>query len=113
MNTLLPVCRTSKIANRRAFLEDSFCGFGAMALAALLHESPTRASESGPLAPRPPHFQAQANSVIFLFMAGGPSHLDLWDLKEGVPDNVQSVGIDLAIELEQLSFAVVTHGRKT
>ena len=81
MNTLLPVCRTSKIANRRAFLEDSFCGFGAMALAALLHESPTRASESGPLAPRPPRFQAQANSVIFLFMAGGPSHLETFDPK--------------------------------
>ena len=30
-----------------------------------------------------------------------------------LPDHVQSVGIDLAIELEQLSFAVVTHGRKT
>ena len=30
-----------------------------------------------------------------------------------LPDHVQTVGVDLAIELEQLSFAVVTHGRKT
>ena len=34
-----------------------------------------------PLAPRPPHFAAKAKSVIFLFMAGGPSQLELFDPK--------------------------------
>ena len=81
MNNLLPVSGTSRIADRRAFLADSFCGFGAMALTALLRQSAARATESGPLAPRPPHFQARANSVIFLFMAGGPSHLETFDPK--------------------------------
>ncbi|MEE3370305.1 MAG: DUF1501 domain-containing protein [Planctomycetota bacterium] len=81
MNNLLPVSRNSRIAERRAFLRDSFCGFGAMALTALLRQSAAGASESGPLAPRPPHFQARANSVIFLFMAGGPSHLETFDPK--------------------------------
>ena len=81
MNNLLPVSRTSRIAERRAFLTDTFCGFGAMALTALLRQSAAGASESGPLAPRPSHFQARANSVIFLFMAGGPSHLETFDPK--------------------------------
>ena len=81
MNNLLPVSGTSRIADRRAFLADSFCGFGAMALTALLRQSAAGATESGPLAPRPPHFQARANSVIFLFMAGGPSHLETFDPK--------------------------------
>ena len=34
-----------------------------------------------PLAPRPPHFAAKAKSCIFLFMEGGPSHIDLFDPK--------------------------------
>ena len=34
-----------------------------------------------PLAPKPPHFAGQAKNVIFLFMAGAPSHLELFDNK--------------------------------
>ena len=37
--------------------------------------------QANPLAPKPPHFAAKAKSVIFLFMAGGPSHLETFDPK--------------------------------
>ena len=33
----------------------------------------------------------KAKSVILIYLQGGPSHLDLWDPKEGVPDNVRSI----------------------
>src|SRR5271154_6896885 len=36
---------------------------------------------NNPLAPKPPHFPAKAKSVIFLFMYGGPSHVDTFDYK--------------------------------
>jgi hypothetical protein len=62
--------------NRREFMTDAFCGFGALALADML-----RAESSNPLAPKAPHMAARAKSVVFLFMAGGPSHLDTYDPK--------------------------------
>jgi hypothetical protein len=64
--------------SRREFFRDAFGGFGTVALAALLHEEQARAN---PLAARPPNHRASARSVIFLFMAGGPSHLDTFDPK--------------------------------
>src|SRR5690242_4345696 len=70
------------IPDRRAFLRDVFCGFGTLALASLLHEERARAASVNPLAPKPPYLpQAKAKSVIFLFMAGGPSHLETFDPK--------------------------------
>jgi len=64
---------------RRDFLRDSFCGFGSLALASLLQQEAVRAN---PLAPRSPHRpDPRAKAVIFLFMAGGPSHLETFDPK--------------------------------
>ncbi len=65
---------------RRRMLGDSFCGFGSLALAALLRQE-TLAETKSPLVPKPPHLTAKAKSVIFLFMAGGPSHLETFDPK--------------------------------
>src|SRR5262249_58279507 len=59
--------------SRREFLTDAFGGFGALALTSLFADD-VRADD--PLAPKKPHFEAKAKSVIFLFMAGGPSHID-------------------------------------
>jgi hypothetical protein len=60
----------------------SGAGFGALALSYLLRDHPLFAdAPHNPLAVRQPHFPAQAKSVIFLFMEGGPSHLDLFDPK--------------------------------
>jgi hypothetical protein len=75
--------------SRRDMLLRCGNGFGALALAALLNDSAygglaSAAPQSGPgdpLAPRPPHFSARATSVIFLYMDGGPSHLDTFDPK--------------------------------
>ncbi|MFY8199682.1 MAG: DUF1501 domain-containing protein, partial [Pirellula staleyi] len=65
---------------RRRMLGDSFCGFGSLALAAMLREK-TLAESKSPLAPKLAHLPAKAKSVIFLFMAGGPSHLETFDPK--------------------------------
>ena len=70
---------------RRDFLTKAGLGFGALALSALLADEARGDSPEidplHPLAPRPPHFGAKAKSCIFLFMEGGPSHLDLFDPK--------------------------------
>ena len=56
--------------SRRYWLQQSACGFGALALQGLLAES-SFAVASGPLAPRLSHFPATAKRVVFLFMHGG------------------------------------------
>jgi hypothetical protein len=79
---------------RRWFFLQCGVGLGSIALASLLKEgNPVRAagaapaaadlSPSGmnPLAPKQPHFAAKAKRVIYLFMAGAPSHLELFDNK--------------------------------
>ncbi len=69
--------------NRREFLCDAFCGFGSLAFADLLLRTDARAATvpANPLAPKMPDMPAKAKSVIFLFMAGGPSHLETFDPK--------------------------------
>ena len=59
--------------NRRAALTSFAGGFGMLGLAAMCAES--TAGEPAP------HFPAKAKNVIFLFMSGGPSHVDLFDPK--------------------------------
>jgi hypothetical protein len=66
---------------RREFIRDAFCGFGGLAFASLLQQENARAAAINPLAPKQPHYQAKAKSVIFLFMAGGPSHIETFDPK--------------------------------
>jgi hypothetical protein len=69
--------------NRREFVCDAFNGFGMMALASMIAREEARASTGNPLAPKPPQLpeKAKAKSVIFLFMAGGPSHIETFDPK--------------------------------
>src|SRR5579862_1479048 len=76
---------------RREFLWEAGAGFTGLALTALLAadgfagasasaaEGPARFNN--PLAPKKPHFPAKAKSVIFLYMYGGPSHIDTFDYK--------------------------------
>ena len=66
---------------RREFVRDACCGFGGLALASLLHEEQLRAGTESPLVSKPTHHPAKAKSVIFLFMAGGPSHIETFDPK--------------------------------
>ncbi|HYO84827.1 MAG TPA: DUF1501 domain-containing protein [Bryobacteraceae bacterium] len=67
-----------RIQARRSFLRNVAGGIGSLALADLLHGS---SSPVDPLAPRKPHFAGKAKSVIFIFMEGGPSQMDLFDPK--------------------------------
>lgn len=79
----------SQLVARRHFLHDCRIGLGAMALGELLRGDGLAAEASAaprdrrtdPLAPQPTHFPARAKHVIFLFMAGGPSQLELFDPK--------------------------------
>ena len=67
-------------ATRRDFLARAGCGFGALALGALMDQDGLLAQERA--APDGlPHHRPRAKSVIWLFMEGGPSHLDLFDPK--------------------------------
>ena len=65
-----------RAATRRHFFKQSGFGIGAAALTRLMS-----ASEVNPMAARPPMFPAKAKSVIYLFMAGAPSQVDLLDPK--------------------------------
>ena len=72
---------------RRYFFQDCGIGLGKLALAGLLTagtKSTSRAATlapANPLAPREPHFSPRAKAVIYLFMGGAPSQLDLFDYK--------------------------------
>ena len=71
---------SSPIPARRWFLQHCGLGLGAVALNSLL-QSDGYAAEPDPLAPKAPHFPAKAKRVIYLFMAGAPSQLELFDKK--------------------------------
>ncbi len=76
---------TQWVYTRRDFLTKAGLGFGGLALSALLaEESRADTVEVDPLQPlagRPPHFAPKAKRCVFLFMEGGPSHIDLFDPK--------------------------------
>src|SRR5437588_11521706 len=69
--------------SRRWFLRDCGVGLAGLAAGALLADDAARAAPAAgdPLAPRPPHFPAKARRVIYLFQAGAPSQLELFDHK--------------------------------
>jgi len=67
--------------NRREFIRDGFCGFGTLAMASMMQRERARAASLNPLAAKAPHHEAKAKSVIFLFMAGGPSQVETFDPK--------------------------------
>jgi hypothetical protein len=71
----------AKQITRRWFFEQCGVGLGAMALRALLPGAANAATAADPLLPHAPHFAPKVKNVIFLFMAGGPSHLELFDNK--------------------------------
>jgi len=66
---------------RRHFFRDCGVGVGSMALSALLARDAGAKERTDPLAPKKPHFDAKAKAVIFLFMAGAPSQLELFEPK--------------------------------
>jgi hypothetical protein len=68
--------------SRRWFLRDCGVGLGAIALADLLKRQGYAVEQpANPTAPKTPHHQPKAKRVVYLFMAGAPSHLELFDYK--------------------------------
>ena len=101
---------------RREFFNTTASGLGMAALGSMLSQDGVIGAEGdddspngfNPLAPRAPHFEAKAKACIFIFMAGAPSHLDLFDPKpvlkerhgEPLPDSM----------LEKVRFAFIKKG---
>src|SRR5881296_883492 len=75
----------ARLITRRWFFRQCGVGLGSIALGSLLEAQTARAASPGkvdnPLAPKTPHFKPKAKRVIYLFMAGAPSQLDLFDYK--------------------------------
>src|SRR5881394_737645 len=76
----------ARLVTRRWFFRQCGVGLGSIALGSLLGAenafvAKTVAPAHNPLAPKQPHFTPKAKRVIFLFMAGAPSQLDLFDYK--------------------------------
>jgi hypothetical protein len=84
------------VGSRREFFTRAGSGLAAMALAVMVDEEKAKAALSDPLAAKQPHHAPTAKSVIFLFMEGGPSHVDLFDYKpalinmdgQPIPDSI-------------------------
>src|SRR3984885_13485916 len=74
-----------RIQTRRSFFQQCAGGVGMIALAQLMEQEGRGAvHDDNPLAPRKPHFAPKAKNVIFMFMEGGPSQIDLFDPKPGL-----------------------------
>jgi hypothetical protein len=100
-------------------LKASACGFAHLALTGILGKR-ALAAPATPLAeaPRIPHLPARAKRVIFLFMWGGPSHVDLFDPKPRLNEKAgqQLTGKDVGVDREKLGellgtkFKFAQHG---
>src|ERR687886_10791 len=111
---------------RRHFFRNCGVGLGSIALASLLSRDAQAAPSKNPLAPRKPHFEPKAKRVIFLFMAGGPSQLELFDHKpllntmngQDLPESVRRgqrltgmSGNQATLPLAGSIFKFATHGK--
>src|SRR5579871_813264 len=100
---------------RRQLFGRCAVGLGSIALASLMADS-ARGNETRdmahPLAPRAPHFRPRAKNVIYLFMAGGPSQLELFDYKPKLIElNGQPIPQSF-IEGKRFAFMGTSHGTK-
>jgi hypothetical protein len=95
---------------RRHFFSRCAMGLGGIALASLLGENKLVGAAPNPMARRPPHFPPRAKNIIYLFMAGGPSQLELFDYKPKLIElNGQSIPQSF-IEGKRFAFMGSSHG---
>jgi hypothetical protein len=120
----VPAGPEGDLATRRRLMQTSAVGFGHLAFSALLGEqaaaetafampstafampSTAFAGPANPLAARPPHLPARAKRIVFLFMKGGPSHVDTFDPK---PLLDRDDGKPPPFELPRITFAKQTN----
>ncbi|HAW32039.1 DUF1501 domain-containing protein [Gimesia maris] len=95
------VCESRNQISRRDLLRVGGSGMMGMGLGSMLQlqEAAANSNEGG----GGPGW-AKAKSVILIFLQGGPSHIDLWDPKENVPDNVRSVFKPISTKLPGVQF---------
>jgi len=97
-------------SSRRQFFTSSASGLGGLALLSVMANDGVLAGEgnvssANPLSPKPPHFAPKAKQCIFVFLAGAPSHVDLYDPK---PELVKQNGQQLPKSLtEKVRFAFI------
>jgi len=77
----MPTFTQPSTLSRRNLLQQWCLGFGGLALNSMLAQTSTASLSENPLAPQKGHFEPRAKRIIFLFMHGGPSHVDLFDPK--------------------------------
>src|SRR6185369_15783392 len=116
----MPCHQFIQTATRRDMLRASAGGFGQLVLAALAGERARAESRpsAGPFPLAAPHFPPRARRIIFLFMWGGPSHVDLFDPKSrlNTEDGKQLAGKSVGSDREQLGtllgspFRFAQHG---
>jgi hypothetical protein len=70
-----------QLQTRRHFFQQAGFGIGSLALSSLLNPDLLAQTVTNPMAPKAPHFAPKAKQIIYLFMAGAPSQLDLFDYK--------------------------------
>jgi hypothetical protein len=92
---------TCQTTTRRQLLRRTAVGFGSLALTSMIADE-ANATSADPLYPKEPHFRTRAKRVIFLFMKGGPSHVDTFDYK---PLLQRDHGKDLPFARPQFTFA--------
>src|SRR5580765_2402576 len=102
------------LVTRRHFFTRCAMGLGGIALASLLSENRLLGAAPGgspnPMAPRLPHFRPRAKNIIYLFMAGGPSQLELFDYKPKLVElNGQPIPQSF-IEGKRFAFMGSSHG---
>ena len=103
-----------QLVTRRHFFSRCAMGLGGIALASLLSENRLLGAASGgspnPMAPRLPHFRPRVKNIIYLFMAGGPSQLELFDYKPKLVElNGQPIPQSF-IEGKRFAFMGSSHG---
>src|SRR3954453_10777704 len=98
------LCDSHLGVTRRDLLRVGSSGLLGMGLGSML-QLQARAADTGGSARRPGW--GQAKSIIMVYLQGGPSHLDLWDPKDGVPDNVRSVFKPIDTKTPGLQFTEI------
>ena len=98
------LCDRGAVTSRRAILRAGASALFGLSLPRIL-ELQARANEAStsPARAAAPGW-GRAKSVVMVYLQGGPSHLDLWDPKENVPDNVRSVFKNIPTKLPGVQF---------
>lgn len=98
------LCDTDLSPTRRTFLRVGGCGMLGMSLPSLLQLQAASGAELSADARGGGPGWGKAKSIILVYLQGGPSHLDLWDPKENVPDNVKSVFNPISTQIPGIKF---------